>query len=271
MIKTFLIKQFDRIFSSEIDCSIGDIMLPGDYLDFGQFTVLSRFYDVLKYDAGTDKTFPFQNATSRCLWGSEHDEITGNENFKAIIESYKKNGYQRDFRIQLWRGGALANGTHRVALNIYYGIWEMTATMMWRKGHRQNALFWYLERGLDNKWKGKMLKMNSQVQERLFESGATLSCVTERLNETQVDSFESYCKCYCKRYLISPLDNGCYLLRYSLNDPLYTIKAGKLFSKASVDFYKKMKYECGINLLKTSNNCTDGSVVFNLYRDRIIQ
>ena len=99
--KDFLISIFDRLFKTNIVCSIADIILQGENLCEGQLTVLARYYDILQYKTGKDLSFPFQNALSRVLWGDAHKEEAGNASFKRLIESYDRYGYKADSKVIL--------------------------------------------------------------------------------------------------------------------------------------------------------------------------
>lgn len=132
-----LMNLLDNLLSKKITCSIGDIMLKGKGLDEGQLTVITRYHDAEMYSVNGNKSFRLQNVLSKILWGEKHDEKTGNQTFTDLIESYKATGYNMNSYIQLDKHLSLMNGTHRVALNMYFGYWQVSAIIKGRSIFRK--------------------------------------------------------------------------------------------------------------------------------------
>lgn len=271
MNKDNLVRVFDNLFSWNIYCSIGDIMLSGNDLDFGQLTVLSRYYDVCCYKDGSDKSFPFQNATSLCMWGDEHDEESGNNGFEAIIKSYELNGYNKDSRIILWRDATLANGSHRLALNIYSGFWDISAKVCFRrKKESRFSTLWYIEKGLDRHWLDVLDRMAGEVRQKLFNEGVSFVCVADKLEDTVSQKLIVLLKKNCKEVFVSRLIEGGYLFRFSLSDPQYIVRKRQLFSTKAYRLYKKIEKEFGHIIINKSFNCLNGRSLFCRYNGLIV-
>lgn len=267
MNKDNLVRVFDSLFSWNIYCSVGDIMLSGNDLDFGQLTVLSRYYDVCCYKDGSDKSFPFQNATSRCMWGDEHDEESGNNSFEAIIKSYELNGYNKESRIILWRDASLANGSHRLALNIYSGFWDISAKVCFRQNKESQFSYrWYIEKGLDRHWLDVLDSMAGEVKQILFNAGVTFVCVSDKLEGCVSQKLIAFLREECKDVWASQLNEGGYLFRFSLFDPKYIVRKRQLYSTTAFSLYKKIEKKFGCILTNKSFNCLDGRSLFCRYK-----
>ena len=260
--KAFLIRLFDFIFSSRIRCSIGDLLLPGRNMDSGQLTVVSRYYDVINYKLGTDRNFSFQNAISYVLFGDRHNRVSGDDNFKKIIESYDKNGYMEKSRIELYKGLNIANGTHRMALNIFHGFWEINARVLWRNIPTVKYLDWYIARGLDKKWEKVLSDTYESVQEKLFNEGVTLVFSTIPLSDEQTELLNRILRERCKHYIVSSA-NERVIVRFSLYNPRYIIKRNTLFSIESESLLDEINNQLGEVIVDKARNCIEGKELFD--------
>lgn len=267
--KQKIILLIDRLLTKNIYCSVGDIMLSGDALDEGQLTVLSRYYDVSQYKKG-DISFPFQNALSRILWGESHDKDRGNKSFTNLIKSYDDAGYRKDSRIQLDKRASLMNGSHRVAMNIYYGYYEMAASVSWRAIHNHRNLDWYINNGLDGFFVDALIGVRNGVKEKLFRDGVTLAVVIQYQGEL-LEQLKAWLNNNTTSYIIHFLSGETThnaLIQFSLSNPSYQLNKGRLFSRAMPRFTRKLSKQVGVTVVDSASNCTDGMILYQRYINR---
>lgn len=262
--KEQIIRVVDKVFSTDITCSLGDILLQGDTLENGQLTVLSRFYDVTHFKNGVDKSFPFQNALSYITWGDRHDRETGNRNFETLIASYEKSGYKKGSRIILYKGAMIANGTHRLALNLYHRIWDVDANLMWRKMRKHRTIEWYNEKGLDPKWNKTLEDTKNEVDTILFNEGVTFVVIASVNSSNQIELLEALFRKKCKCFKMELCDKTI-ITRFSLSSPDYITKRGGLYSRTASRLYKEIS-KLGIKVLGCSFNCSCGRNLYRQYR-----
>lgn len=245
-------------------------MLPGEKLNSGQLTILSRYYDIVRYKKGEDMDFPFQNALGYCVWGANHNAERGNSSFVSIIKSYDINGYNDSYPIQLWRGGQVANGTHRVALNIYHESWEMSATVLPRKSRHDRGIEWFVNKGLDEKWVHLLKVLDKDVQTKLFEIGETFSFTTDVLPSDLLENeFSILLGKYCKHFEIYLTCTNEIIVLYALKQPNYVLHNRELWSLTADRLYKDIEGDLGISLNSKSYNCTKGRQLFDNKRIKV--
>lgn len=236
-------------------------------MDSGQMTVVSRYYDVINYKQGIDKNFSFQNAISYVLFGARHNRASGDENFKRIIESYDINGYIEYSRIELYKGLHIANGTHRMALNIFHGFWEINARVLWRNNPTVKYFDWFLNRGLDKKWEKVLSDTYDSIQERLFNEGVTLVFSTIPLSDEQTTVLNLVLQERCKHYIVNSV-NERVIVRFSLYSPRYLIKKNALFSMEAESLFKEINSLLGDVIIDKARNCIDGRLLFTRLNKR---
>lgn len=264
-----LMSLIDNVFSKSVACSVGDIMLQGKELDEGQFTVVSRYYDILQYKEGKNLSFPFQNVIGYLLYGEKHREQDGNNGFMALIESYEKIGYKPDSPILLDRAASLMNGTHRVAINIWHGFWEMSAVVVWRTIRKKRYLQWYEERGLPFEYLQILRQTHFLIIQKLISEGVALVFVTDRKSPL-LDEFLKANTTYYKIWTL-PKKEGGVIFSLSLANPNYKVRKGILVSQTVPQFVKKLEREIGVIVKTYARNCTEGRLIFKKYERYINQ
>lgn len=262
--KTHIIQTLDSICSTKVLCSIGDVLLRGNALDNGQLIVISRYYDVLRYMEGSDRSFPFQNALSYVLWGDRHDRETGDRNFGNLIASYERSGYKKGSRIVLYNDGAIANGTHRLALNLYHSIWEVEADLLWRPSRNQRNIDWYIEQGLSPEWRSALEDTGRVVEKRLFDAGATFVVVTEQVDSDKLLALEKLMAERSKTHMMERIGNT-FVLRFSLITPDYYVRKGHLHSRTAEDLFQRID-ALNIAMMDKAYNAVDGRRIWEKYR-----
>lgn len=94
--------------------------------DFNRYDMIVRLLAVEEYygknNYGFDLYLRMQGVRSACKKAQK-----GAERFKSLIESYEKNGYDHNSRIELDKNLHLIDGSHRLALAMYHNIPVITA------------------------------------------------------------------------------------------------------------------------------------------------
>lgn len=75
------VRLYDKWTAEECEVSVGDIILRRAEFDHCQFLLTTRNLDVAACVYKNDKSFSYQNAVSRALYGDAHLENKGNREF----------------------------------------------------------------------------------------------------------------------------------------------------------------------------------------------
>lgn len=261
-----LVKVIDSILSQEITCSIGDIMHKGKELDEGQLTVLTRYYDIIQYIEKDNHSFILQNTLSRIIWGNEHDESAGNKSFSEIIESYKFRGYNGS-RIVIDKAISLVNGSHRVALNLYFDYWQICAKRIWRSIYGKRNLNWYINKGLQQNVVDEIGKIWKQMNLKLFDSGVAFVFILDNISLETVVILKELINQETKEhriYRLSMPKQGIMVL-FSLVNPDYIIKQRSLYSRRADKLYEIITNRIQFPLKERAFNCSEGKKIFDKY------
>lgn len=167
------------------ECSIGDILLQRDVPNSHQLLLTSRLLDVEEYISKGNETFPYQNAISYKTYGKKHREADGNRSFKALIESYKRDGYHSDSYITCDREMTLLDGNHRMGLQIYEQLEKVSVRMLRRKVAFGYSADWYYRVGLPTDFMERIFSRFAKIQEWLTEQGMTFCVMADAKGEQQ--------------------------------------------------------------------------------------
>jgi len=265
--KDQIIKILDNLLSKNITCSIGDIMLQGESLDEGQLTVLSRYYDLQQYQKG-DESFLFQNVLSKILWNNNHNEQSGNFAFRNLIKSYEKYGYKHGSRIQLDSEASLMNGSHRVAMNLWFDFYEIEAKIVRRRIRFKRGIQWYLENGLPESFVDVLKIVKLEITKKLFNVGASFIIVTGKLSSEQQKTMIHFLEPRTKEFKLCPRFNekDGLIVSYSLANPKYYIKGHHLQSATARNLNKVLMNKLKIPIIDYSLNCSKGMILYESYK-----
>lgn len=244
--------------------SIGDILLKRANVDLGQFTTATRLLDIMHYIETGDVSFPFQNEVSRKLWGKEHQEEKGNQEFEALIKSYQKKGFDMESLFEVDCDYILLNGTHRSALNLFFDYDEIKVKHLRRRSLKCQNPYPLLSLDLNSEFYKSVFKAYENLQKRLIATGNTfLILVTE----------EVYDKIYCElRNLVNVLRVSAFksqdsslpfngkMIQFSLPCPNYCSKDGRVVSR----YAKRMKEEYARRYkdIIITTSCLEGKQLF---------
>lgn len=87
------------------------------------------------------------------------------QKFRALIESIEKRRYDVSSYITVDREFNLIDGSHRLALSLYYGIKEIPALVIDIKEVTGYSIDWFVENGFDEDEIAKICKKKNEVAE----------------------------------------------------------------------------------------------------------
>lgn len=179
------------ITSTEVNCSVGDIMLQRDFISQQQYTIASRFADIIAYLKG-DTSFFYQNAISSVMW-KNHDPEEGNRIFISLIDSYREKGYDNSSKLIADCDIQLVDGTHRVALNISQQL-DTLCVKIWKRRYTLPLGFdWLVEKGFDGGFIESIKTEYFHIQDWLIATGNTFVCeIKDGTNDTYNSVIEDF-------------------------------------------------------------------------------
>lgn len=179
----FVVRQYDRFFSSRIECSIGDIVLQRGIPSNNQLLLTSRLLDVENYIGSDNQTFPYQNLISYKKYGKNHKEEQGNLHFKELIESYRQYGYDTNSLITCDCDLSLMDGNHRMGLHLFQKIEEVNVRVIKRKAIKEYGGDWYYRMNVPTAIMENLYNKYNEIQQWLITTGNTFCAVLFSNNE----------------------------------------------------------------------------------------
>lgn len=136
----FLLRVYNSITAKTVDVSIADLMYPhkSDSLemDYTQFTTIARIMDIEAYMKGDD-SFKYQAALERMIKGKKfYDYEKDKRRFQRLINSIDKHGYDSSVKCDIDLDGYITDGTHRIAMAWYIGMFIMPCRVIRRRVKR---------------------------------------------------------------------------------------------------------------------------------------
>jgi hypothetical protein len=220
--------------------------------------------DVETYLDGTNQSFPYQNAISYKAYGKDHLEESGNNSFKALIESYLKEGYHSDSFITCDRDMNLMDGNHRMGVHIHEGIETVNVRRVKRKIPFQYSVDWYYDVGLSSEMIERVLQRYIIIQQWLIENGMTF-CAFLQGDDSEALARDMEHLCHVLKKYDVDKERGRLVL-FSMPNPSYSIKNGELFSNRASEVERILRKRATSNdSIIVSKNCLEGQQLFNAY------
>ena len=160
----------------ETEVGIGDIIANASGNDFTLFLAASRILDVKNYLNDSDATFLYMNSISGMAHGNKHSEAYGNKKYIDLIESFERKGYDPSSPLVMDKDFHLANGTHRIAICLVKGIYNVRAKVLRRRAVHHRNVDWFFNLGLDSTLLNDINKERKHIAEELIESGHAFMC-----------------------------------------------------------------------------------------------
>ena len=260
--KVFRLKT-DEMFSTHIECNIGDLMLRRDVPYENQILVASRLLDIEKYYLNEDKSFPFQNAIARARTGDEN--IVTGESFRSLLESVNSEGFRDDALFTCDNEFRLADGTHRLGVCLYLGISKINVKVLRRVIPYKYGGDWYFNIGLASKTLREIYGGFDEIQNKLIEGGNTFCCFASTPEVETINIVEDM-KMMCNVLKINQVEGGGIIIQFSMMQPKYIISNNCLVSERAQEIERILKKRaCGRATIVVSRNCTEGKQLYDKY------
>lgn len=256
-----LLKIYDRFTSREIEVSIGDIILSQPHPDFILFLAASRHLDAMHYCSGEDRSFKYMHGISSKWHGKKYSPEKGEKKFKDLIESFRKKGYDPSSLLVMDKDLNLDNGTHRLALCLLSGVYNVKVLVIRRKAIVYRTVDWYYNAGLESGLLEEISNEYERIYNMLIDDGHAFRCRIEGNVKTIAEDIKKDLYVLCGYTHISILQESENSIEYSFSilNPCYTIdnKEKQLLSKRSVEIEGIMKnrYENRGVAISLSKNC----------------
>ncbi|UKK56828.1 hypothetical protein [Prevotella communis] len=270
---------YDKLTQKRCKVSLGDLMLHRAELTFGQLMATSRYMDIKAYCEKGDDSFKYLNAISRAQYGKHHgDGSISNLSFVNLIDSYKKNGYLESSLLTVDKYCNMIDGTHRIGANLYFGYEVLSARMVKRTS--MTGLWQtpdqYFRTPLPSWVVDDIMDTYKTLQKRFVDSGNTLCCLLKGTFKNDSVSLISDISVLANVLNIDYFydSEGCpsvALIQFSLMQPAYKVKNGKLFSRRAAQLEKlllKRKQMFNLNVdIMVSKSCIEGKELWKSIRE----
>lgn len=174
-----VLKIYDRLTSTVVTASIGDILMSHPQPDFISFVFASRHLDASHYLSGEDRTFKYTHGISSKFQGVNYSHEKGEKKFIDLIESFSKRGYDPTSLLVMDKGLNLDNGTHRLALCLLNDIYNVKVKVVRRKAIVKKNIDLYYNVGIES---GLLSDINNEyhrIYNHLIDSGHAFICRLE--------------------------------------------------------------------------------------------
>lgn len=187
-----ILHWYDITFKKELTVAVADLMLLRDGEIYNrQFYVAARLLDAKLYYEKGDASFPYQVAVSYNYRPKSYDREKRTKEFIELLESVKENGYDPDSHIAIDKDLQLINGTHRIALALYYNIKELTADCWRRRNIVEKGIEHWTASAIDPTILKNVLHEHETIQEQLLQSGQSFILWISGTNEKNaIELFE---------------------------------------------------------------------------------
>lgn len=275
-IKSTLVNLFDRFTAMNATISVGDLVNQRLEIEHNQFLLTSRLLDIEAFCNQGEVSFPWQNSISRKAYGSAHREEDGNRAFTRLIHSFQEKGYDQKSFFTVDHDLRLLDGNHRMGLCLFMDIYTINIRVLRRRVPVPKTIDWYLDVGLDSSFVKSVVDKYREVQKKMVESGNVFCAVlqdSELLLDlsflTKVEKVDSFSGGDNAVFEGRKLPVNGVIVRFTLYNPQYCIKHGKVYSKRITEI-KKIIQKRTKNIVIFSQNCLEGRNLFNLVKPYII-
>lgn len=273
-----LIDVFYDHFPLNVEISIGDIMHKRDEMTYLQFAVSALYLDVINYCRYGDDSFFYQNELKKYFEGCNYDQDYYNKRFQDVIDSCLLNGFNKESYLFVDKEINLSNGSHRTAICLYLGIYQLKAKSYQVKNRHFKLLKDHI---LLSEFPFKTLnEINDAykgITDFLINNGVSMCAILPQ--ELKIDGIIDMIS--VKKFKLKQsgeiiiagmtLDTSKNYLLYlfTLKAPQYKVKNGRVLSMKMVNIEKVLKKEHNVNFI-ISKNCSEGKEYFDMVKNLII-
>lgn len=255
------LKMYDRLTSTVVEASIGDILMSHPQPDFISFVFASRYLDASHYLSGEDRTFKYMHGISSKFQGVNYSQEKGEKKFIDLIDSFSKRGYDPASLLVMDKNLNLDNGTHRLALCLLNGIYNVKLMIVKRKAIVKKSIDLYYNVGVES---GLLLDISNEyhrIYNHLVDSGHAFICRIDGDAKNIVEDIKKDLAILggCTNVkLLQEKDNQA---NYSflIVNPCYSIDymGGRLWSERALEIEKilRKRYKESNVTISVSKNC----------------
>lgn len=111
--------------------------------DFLRYDIAVRYLFIEQYFGKNDFGFSLYEKMQKKRMGANYNSNCIND-FKKNIESYNLNGYDKNSKITIGSGLQLIDGSHRIALGLFFQHYTITATVVPIRTEYDYSLEWFI-------------------------------------------------------------------------------------------------------------------------------
>lgn len=111
-----------------------------------RYDIVVRYLAVSEYQKGSDRGFVLYRKMQDRRMGDGFSK-GAEKRFKALIRSYDEKGYDRDSYILVDRNLGLIDGSHRMAMALYYGYKNINVLIVDSDHPVEYSIDWFIENG----------------------------------------------------------------------------------------------------------------------------
>ncbi len=161
--KSHLGMRTDEVFVQQ-NC-VGDL--------FNRMDIVVRYLAIECYFKKNDFGFDLYRKMQAERIGNGY-EIVAEKKFKDLITSYEQNGYDRSSEIVLDCNLMLVDGSHRLALALYYGIETISCKIRSSASNIRYDITWFIEHGFSMR---EVRIIEEKCKELLKKNTGEIACV----------------------------------------------------------------------------------------------
>ena len=279
-----ILHWYDITFKKELTVAVADLMLLRDGEIYNrQFYVAARLLDTKLYYENGDTSFPYQVAVSYNYRPKSYDREKRTKEFIELLESVKEYGYDTNSHIAIDKDVQLINGTHRIALALYYNIRELTVDCWRRRNIVEKGIEHWTASAIDPTILKNVLHQFNDIQEHLLQNGQSFIIWISGDNEKEAselfDGLTPYVKYYRFYKIVAPIKpltifdksiKDGYFAQFIPNKTQYKIKGHTYYSQYTKHLEEILTKK--INRLHYSQqfyispNCLQGQELYKLLK-----
>lgn len=163
---------YDKFFYADFTCSLADLLnMKRGEITRSSFVIASRIIDIRKYEMCDDDTFSYQVALRSYKYFTPefHEKIR--QEFDALIQSVKKNGYRKDSRIFIDKNLYFIDGSHRLGCLYYWKIMEVPVRCFFRKAIYSREIDMFCKLNIPSQMFEDILHECARMQQTFLERG----------------------------------------------------------------------------------------------------
>lgn len=229
-----------------------------------------RFRDIIRYYNGK-RDFIFQNTISRAFSHNleSYDSSQGNNAFISLIKSYENAGYDENSIISVDREIRLVDGTHRMALNLYFQVPYINCRIIKRRNWWRRDISWYEENSLGQPFIDQVLNVYHEIEKELVSRGDCFCIQAQNVSNSFMDFLNKNATLFGINWIDT--DMG-WLIRFSIAAPEYKLKNGTYVSnRAEVLYSQFTSLFPDVVIVKHSMNCLEGRQLYETLKDRLLE